>query len=95
MSATQRKDRLYAQLSSGLVRLKQSSTRTTDLVEGLQNDLEAMKTFSGIHAAQCVVQLLSSLLKTDALFVFFCDRFMTVANGINEEPDEKETSSKS
>lgn len=52
MSAAQRKDRLYAQLSASLVRLKQSATRTTDLVEVLQNDLDAMKTFTGIHAAQ-------------------------------------------
>lgn len=52
MSAAQRKDRLYAQLSASLVRLKQSATRTTDLVEALQNDLDAMKTFTGIHAAQ-------------------------------------------
>lgn len=54
MSAAQRKDRLYAQLSASLVRLKQSATRTTDLVEALQNDLDAMKTFTGIHAAQWV-----------------------------------------
>lgn len=54
MSAAQRKDRLYAQLSASLVRLKQSATRTTDLVEALQNDLDAMKTFTGIHAAQSV-----------------------------------------
>ena len=52
MSATQRKDRLYGQLASSLQLLKQHSARTTDLVEDLQGDLDAMRTFAGIHAAQ-------------------------------------------
>lgn len=52
MSAIQRKDRLYGQLASSIQLLKQHSTRTTDLVEGLQGDLDAMKTFTAIHAAQ-------------------------------------------
>ena len=52
MSVNQRKDRLYAQLSSTLVRLKHSAARTTDLMEALQADLDSMKTFAGIHAAQ-------------------------------------------
>ncbi|KAL5536941.1 hypothetical protein ACEPAF_764 [Sanghuangporus sanghuang] len=52
MSATQRKDRLYGQFASSLQHLKQHSARTTDLMENLQGDLDAMRTFAGIHAAQ-------------------------------------------
>ncbi|KAH8116415.1 hypothetical protein DFH11DRAFT_1580440 [Phellopilus nigrolimitatus] len=52
MSATQRKDRLYGQFASSLMALKHNATRTTDLIEGLQGDLDAMRTFAGIHAAQ-------------------------------------------
>ncbi|KAI5123547.1 hypothetical protein M0805_006706 [Coniferiporia weirii] len=52
MSANQRKDRLFAQFASNLQLLKQHSAQTTDLVEGLQGDLDAMRTFAGIHAAQ-------------------------------------------
>ena len=55
MSATQRKDRLYAQFASSLQLLKQHSARTTDLTEELQADLDAMRTFAGIHAAQWVL----------------------------------------
>ncbi len=54
MSATQRKDRLYAQFAANLQRLKQVSTRTTDLTEVLQGDLDSMRVFAGIHAAQWV-----------------------------------------
>ena len=56
MSAAQRKDRLYAQLAAHLARLKQHSAQTTDLVESFQSDLDAMRTFAGIHAAQYVKQ---------------------------------------
>ncbi|TDL23662.1 hypothetical protein BD410DRAFT_802459 [Rickenella mellea] len=52
MNANQRKDRLYAQLASNLKLLKQNAARTTDLAECLQEDLLAMRTFAGVHAAQ-------------------------------------------
>ena len=52
MSAEQRKDRLYAQMAASLQRLRQHVGQTTDLVEGLQGDLDAMRTFTGLHAAQ-------------------------------------------
>ena len=52
MSAVQKKERLYAQLASNFKQLKQNMARTTDLFEELQGDLDAMRTFAGIHAAQ-------------------------------------------
>ena len=75
MSVTQRKDRLYAQLASSMQRLKQASARTTDLTESVQEDLDAMRTFAGIHAAQCVngSQLLLYLI------YLLRARFMTVS----------------
>lgn len=53
-NATVRKDRLYSQLAASLKRLKQQEARSTDLMGVLQADLDAMRTFAGIHAAQCV-----------------------------------------
>jgi hypothetical protein len=52
MSAIQKKERLYAQLATNFKQLKQNMARTTDLFEELQGDLDAMRTFAGIHAAQ-------------------------------------------
>ena len=47
----QSKQRLYSQLARRLGDLKQQNMKTTDLIEIFQNDLEAMKTFTGIQAA--------------------------------------------
>ena len=53
-TASQRKDRLYGQLSTKLEQLKKANMKTTDLMELFQNDLDAMRTFAGIQAAQWV-----------------------------------------
>lgn len=52
--ATQAKDRLYAQLASRLKNMSRAVSQTADLMEHLQNDLDAMRVLAGIHAAQCV-----------------------------------------
>lgn len=51
-SATQAKDRLYAQLATSLKNMSRAVGQTADLVEQLQVDLDAMRTLGGIHAAQ-------------------------------------------
>ncbi|KAG7443633.1 uncharacterized protein BT62DRAFT_1008993 [Guyanagaster necrorhizus] len=53
-SATQAKDRLYAQLASSLGRLNRSISTTADLCEQLQIDLQAMRTFAGLDAAKFI-----------------------------------------
>lgn len=63
MNATQKKERLYGQLASGFALLKQHTARTTDLMEDVQTDLDAIRTFSGMHAAQCV-HAFPTVLKT-------------------------------
>lgn len=52
--ATQAKDRLYAQLASSLKNMSRAIGQTADLMEHLQNDLDAMRVLAGTHAAQCV-----------------------------------------
>ncbi|KAI0033672.1 hypothetical protein K488DRAFT_84709 [Vararia minispora EC-137] len=51
-SATQAKDRQYAQLAMSLNRLARSVGQTVDMFEHLQVDLDAMRTLAGLHAAQ-------------------------------------------
>jgi hypothetical protein len=51
-SATQAKDRLYAQLATSLKNTSRTIGHTADLFEQLQLDLDAMRTLAGIHAAQ-------------------------------------------
>ena len=63
MSAVQRKERLYVHLAASLQRLKQHTTQTADLFEGVQGDLDAMRTFAGLHAAKYVHTLLQGLYK--------------------------------
>ncbi|KAF8434335.1 hypothetical protein L210DRAFT_3553668 [Boletus edulis BED1] len=52
--ATQAKDRLYAQLASSLKNMSRAVGQTADLMEQLQNDLDAMRVLAGTHAAQWV-----------------------------------------
>lgn len=52
--AAQAKDRLYAQLASNLKNMSRAVGQTADLMEQLQNDLDAMRVLAGTHAAQCV-----------------------------------------
>ncbi|KAF8661310.1 hypothetical protein AX16_001408 [Volvariella volvacea WC 439] len=52
IGATQAKDRLYAQLAGTLVRMTRSISYTADLLEQLQVDLDAMRTFAGLDAAR-------------------------------------------
>lgn len=54
-SATQAKDRHYAQLGNSLQRLSQAVGQTADLSEHLKVTLDAMKTLAANHAAQCVL----------------------------------------
>ncbi|VDC06509.1 unnamed protein product [Peniophora sp. CBMAI 1063] len=51
-SAIQAKERQYAQLASSLTRLSRAIGQTSVLFEQLQVDLDAMRTLSGLHAAQ-------------------------------------------
>ncbi|KAH7881798.1 hypothetical protein F5I97DRAFT_667436 [Phlebopus sp. FC_14] len=51
-SATQAKDRLYAQLASTLKNMSRVVGRSADLFEQLQTDLDAMRVLAGTHAAQ-------------------------------------------
>ncbi|KZV68949.1 hypothetical protein PENSPDRAFT_609349 [Peniophora sp. CONT] len=51
-SATQAKERQYAQLASSLTRLSRAIGQTAILFEQLQVDLDAMRTLAGLHAAQ-------------------------------------------
>ena len=53
-SATQAKDRLYAQLASSLKNMTRAVGQTADLMEQLQTDLDAMRVLAGTHAAQWV-----------------------------------------
>ena len=50
--ATQAKDRLYGQLASSLKNMSRAIGQTADLMEQLQNDLDAMRVLAGTHAAQ-------------------------------------------
>lgn len=52
--ATQAKDRLYAQLASRLKNMSRAIGQSADLMEQLQNDLDAMRVLAGTHAAQWV-----------------------------------------
>ncbi|KAG9308609.1 hypothetical protein JVU11DRAFT_11716 [Chiua virens] len=52
--ATQAKDRLYAQLASNIKNMSRAVGQTADLMEQLQNDLDAMRVLAGTHAAQWV-----------------------------------------
>lgn len=52
MSATQAKERHYAQLANSLTRLSRSVGQTADLFEQLQIDLDSMRTLAALHAAQ-------------------------------------------
>ena len=51
-SATQAKERQYVQLAASLTRLSRAIGQTAVLFEQLQVDLDAMRTLSGLHAAQ-------------------------------------------
>jgi len=51
-NATQAKDRLYAQLAHSLGRMTRAVSRTADLCEQLQVDLQAMRTFAALDAAK-------------------------------------------
>ncbi|KAF5355316.1 hypothetical protein D9758_006012 [Tetrapyrgos nigripes] len=51
-SATQAKDRLYAQLASSFGRMNRSLNRTSQLCEQLQVDLHSMRIFAGYDAAK-------------------------------------------
>ncbi|TFY53675.1 hypothetical protein EVG20_g10008 [Dentipellis fragilis] len=51
-SATQAKERHYAQLASSLTRLSRAVGQTADLFEQLQVDLDSMRILAGAHAAQ-------------------------------------------
>lgn len=68
MNATQKKERLYGQLAQGFALLKQHSARTTDLMEDVQEDLDAIRTFSGMHAAQCVPRQASTAKLTCIMY---------------------------
>lgn len=60
-SATQAKDRLYAQLAGSLGRMSRAVSQTADLCEQLQVDLHAMRTFAGLDAAKYVFNPLIDL----------------------------------
>ncbi|KDR70096.1 hypothetical protein GALMADRAFT_230410 [Galerina marginata CBS 339.88] len=51
-SATQTKERLYAQLAVSLGRTSRAISQTADLCEQLQVDLHAMRVFAGLDAAK-------------------------------------------
>ena len=51
-NATQVKDRLYAQFAQSLGRMTRAISRTADLCEQLQVDLQAMRTFAALDAAK-------------------------------------------
>ena len=51
-SATQAKERLYSQLAGSIGRMSRAMSRTADLCEELQVDLQAMRTFAGLDAAK-------------------------------------------
>ncbi|KAF9564309.1 hypothetical protein CPC08DRAFT_685504 [Agrocybe pediades] len=51
-SATQAKERLYAQLALSLGRTSRAISQTADLCEQLQVDLHAMRVFAGLDAAK-------------------------------------------
>ncbi|KAF9053043.1 hypothetical protein BJ165DRAFT_833215 [Panaeolus papilionaceus] len=51
-SATQAKERLYAQLAGNLGRMSRAVGQTADLCEQLQIDLHAMRIFAGLDAAK-------------------------------------------
>ncbi|PPQ65759.1 hypothetical protein CVT26_000360 [Gymnopilus dilepis] len=51
-SATQTKERLYAQLAASLGRTARAISQTADLCEQLQVDLHAMRVFAGLDAAK-------------------------------------------
>ncbi|THH15621.1 hypothetical protein EW146_g4885 [Bondarzewia mesenterica] len=53
-SATQAKERQYAQLANSLTRLSRSVGHTADLFEQLQVDLDSMRTLAALHAAQFI-----------------------------------------
>ena len=55
-SATAAKDRLYAQLAASFGRLNRSISRTADLCDELQDDLQATRTFAGLDAAKFVLE---------------------------------------
>ena len=50
--AAQAKERQYAQLAASLTRLSYAVGQTADLFELLRVDVDAMRTLSGLHAAQ-------------------------------------------
>ncbi|KIL65539.1 hypothetical protein M378DRAFT_38863, partial [Amanita muscaria Koide BX008] len=51
-NATQAKDRLYTQLAQSLGRMTRAFSRTADLCEQFQVDLQAMRTFAALDAAK-------------------------------------------
>jgi hypothetical protein len=57
-SATETKERLYAQLAGSLGRMTRAMSQTADLCEQLQFDLHAMKVFAGLDAAKYIFALL-------------------------------------
>lgn len=67
--ATQAKDRLYAQLASSLKNMSRAVGQTADLMEQLQNDLDAMRVLAGTHAAQCVARSNPTCFELDDSFV--------------------------
>ncbi|KAF7316145.1 hypothetical protein MIND_00132700 [Mycena indigotica] len=51
-SATQKKERKYAELASALQRMSKTMAQTADLCQEVQLDLHAMRDFAGIDAAK-------------------------------------------
>lgn len=65
--ATQAKDRLYAQLASSLKNMSRAIGQTADLMEQLQNDLDAMRVLAGTNAAQWVADCHGALFRVTIL----------------------------
>lgn len=88
-SATQAKERLYAQLAGSMGRMTRAMGRTADLCEQMQVDLYAMKTFASLEASKWVFIHLFILLRTclvSSVLISF-GRFMTVVEQLNAEVD--------
>ena len=65
-SATQAKERQYVQLAASLTRLSRAIGQTAVLFDQLQVDLDAMRTLSGLHAAQYVFFVICEIPMPDS-----------------------------
>lgn len=62
--ASQAKDRHSAQLARTLADFNKTMAHTANLLDQFAVDLDAMRTLSAIHVAQCVVFLIIGALPT-------------------------------